>query len=135
MRNSENFENVVHSLVVGFETRLKCLYNKPNFTSKHGLKNLRIASTYILNLNFFSGGGGPPNPPYERGKPPLVLSPARAFGPRRTPMAFNGRTTFPKPTTALVCTGLMLSVHQADCERATQPYTSGEGGTKFVKGF
>ena len=27
-----------------------------------------------------------------------------------------------------VCTELMLSVHRADCERATQPYSSGGGG-------
>ena len=26
-----------------------------------------------------------------------------------------------------VCTELMLSVHRADCERATQPYSSGRG--------
>ena len=30
-----------------------------------------------------------------------------------------------------VCTELMLSVHRADCERATQPYSSGGGGTIF----
>ena len=30
-----------------------------------------------------------------------------------------------------VCTELMLSVHRADCERATQPYSSGVGGTIF----
>ena len=28
-----------------------------------------------------------------------------------------------------VCTELMLSIHRADCERATQPYSSGGGGT------
>ena len=27
-----------------------------------------------------------------------------------------------------VCTELMLSVHRSDCERATQPYSSGGGG-------
>ena len=27
-----------------------------------------------------------------------------------------------------VCTELMLSVHRSDCERATQPYSSGAGG-------
>ena len=27
-----------------------------------------------------------------------------------------------------VCTELMLSVHRSDCERATQPYSSGWGG-------
>ena len=47
-------------------------------------------------------GGDPPNPPYERGSNPLSCSPpARDFGPRGTPTAFNGRTTFQKPTTAL----------------------------------
>ena len=30
-----------------------------------------------------------------------------------------------------VCAELMLSVHRADCERATQPYSSGGGGTIF----
>ena len=30
-----------------------------------------------------------------------------------------------------VCTELMLSVHRADCEGATQPYSSGGGGTIF----
>ena len=30
-----------------------------------------------------------------------------------------------------VCTELMLSVHRADCERATQPYSIGGGGTIF----
>ena len=30
-----------------------------------------------------------------------------------------------------VCTELMLSVHRSDCERATQPYSSGGGGTIF----
>ena len=30
-----------------------------------------------------------------------------------------------------VCTELMLSVHRADCERATQPYSSGGGGRFF----
>ena len=30
-----------------------------------------------------------------------------------------------------VCTELMLSVHRADCERATQPYSSGGGSTIF----
>ena len=30
-----------------------------------------------------------------------------------------------------VCTEFKLSVHQADCERATQPYSSGGGGTIF----
>ena len=30
-----------------------------------------------------------------------------------------------------ICTELMLSVHRADCERATQPYSSGGGGTIF----
>ena len=29
-----------------------------------------------------------------------------------------------------VCTELMLSVHRSDCERATQPYSSG-GGVRF----
>ena len=29
-----------------------------------------------------------------------------------------------------VCTELILSVHRADCERATQPYSSG-GGVRF----
>ena len=27
-----------------------------------------------------------------------------------------------------VCTEVMLSVHRSDCERATQPYSSGGGG-------
>ena len=31
-----------------------------------------------------------------------------------------------------VCTELMLSVHRADCERATQPYSSG-GGVRFFQ--
>ena len=31
----------------------------------------------------------------------------------------------------IVCTEVMLSVHRADCERATQPYSSGGGGTIF----
>ena len=30
-----------------------------------------------------------------------------------------------------VCTELMLSVHRSDCERATQPYSSGGGGVRF----
>ena len=30
-----------------------------------------------------------------------------------------------------VCTELMLSVHRADCERATQPYSSGGGSMIF----
>ena len=34
---------------------MKCLYNKPNLTSKHGLKCIRITSTGILNLKIFSG--------------------------------------------------------------------------------
>ena len=32
-----------------------------------------------------------------------------------------------------VCTELMLSVHRSDCERATQPYSSGGGGVRFSK--
>ena len=31
----------------------------------------------------------------------------------------------------IVCTELMLSVHGADCEPATQPYSSGGRGTIF----
>ena len=30
-------------------------------------------------------------------------------------------------------TELMLSVHRADCERATQPYSSGGGGVRFFQ--
>ena len=30
-----------------------------------------------------------------------------------------------------VCTELMLSVHRSDCERTTQPYSSGGGGVRF----
>ena len=47
---------------------MKCLYNKPHFTSKHCQKCIRIASTDILNLKSFSGEV--PNPPYERGNNP-----------------------------------------------------------------
>ena len=32
-----------------------------------------------------------------------------------------------------VCTELMLSVNRADCERATQPYSSGGGGVRFFQ--
>ena len=32
-----------------------------------------------------------------------------------------------------VCTEFMLSVHRADCERATQPYSSGGGGVRFFQ--
>ena len=32
-----------------------------------------------------------------------------------------------------VCTELMLSVHRSDCERATQPYSSGGGGYDFPR--
>ena len=62
-------------------------------------KCIRIASTDILNLKFFSG-----ETPLTRGggTHPLSCSPpARASRPRGTPMAFKGRTTFQKPTTAL----------------------------------
>ena len=31
-----------------------------------------------------------------------------------------------------VCTELMLSIHRSDCERATQPYSSGGGGMIFT---
>ena len=32
-----------------------------------------------------------------------------------------------------VCIELMLSVHRADCERATQPYSTGGGGVRFFQ--
>ena len=32
-----------------------------------------------------------------------------------------------------VCTELILSLHRADCERATQPYSSGGGGYDFSR--
>ena len=68
---------------------MKCLYNKPNLTSKHGLKYIRIASTDILNLKIFSGEI-PRTPLSQRGKIPLSCSPpARAFGPRGTPMGLQ----------------------------------------------
>ena len=81
---------------------MKCLYNKPNFTSKNGLKMHKNRFYRHAKFKNFLGGD-PPNPPYERGYDPLSCPPppARAFGPRGTPMAFNSRTTFPKPTTAL----------------------------------
>ena len=68
-------EIVVHSLVVGLETRLteysyiKCLYNKPTFTSKNGRKKCTIiASTDILNFKIFSGEI--PRPPLREGEIP-----------------------------------------------------------------
>ena len=66
---------------------MKCLYNKPNFTSKHGLKCIRTASTDILNLKVFSGEI-PRTPPYERGViPRLVLSPISGLRPSRNAYA------------------------------------------------
>ena len=50
----------VQSLVMGvrntFEySYMKCLYNKPNFSSKNGQKMHKIASTDMLNSKNFSG--------------------------------------------------------------------------------
>ena len=76
--------------------------HKPNFTSKNGLKMYKNRFyRHVKFKNFL--GRLPPNPPYERGYDPLSCSPPppRAFGPRGTSTAFNGRTTFQKPTTAL----------------------------------
>ena len=99
---------VVQSLVMGvrntFEySYMKYLYNEPNFTSKNGLKMLK--NRFYRHVEWKNFLGGPsPNPPYERGYDPFSCSPpARAFGTRGTPMAFNSRTTFQKPTTALLC--------------------------------
>ena len=80
---------------------MKCLYNKPNFTSKHVSKCIRIASADNLNLKIFSGEFL--RTPLMRGgkTPTVVLSPAHAFGASGTPMAFNGSITFQNPTTAL----------------------------------
>ena len=88
----------VHSYPLTFEySYMKCLYNKSNFTSKHGLKMHKNRYYRHLKFNFFLGGN--PRTPLQI---PLSCSPpARAFGPRGTPMAFNGRTTFQNPTTAL----------------------------------
>ena len=76
---------------------MKCLYNKPNLTSKNGLKMHKNRFYRHVKIKKILVGDRP-NPPYERG----MLSPVRAFDPRGTPMAFNSRTTFQKLTTALV---------------------------------
>ena len=97
-------EKVAHTLVVGFETSLNTSCNfctiSRDSQAKMASKCIRIASTDILNLKLFSGEI-PRTPLTKGGPPPLVLSPTRAFGMRRTPMPLNGRTTFQNPTTAL----------------------------------
>ena len=68
--------------------------------SKMVSKCNRIASLVIFNYKIFMGEI-PKTPLTRRGRPPLVLSPTRAFGTRWPSTAFNGRTTFKNPTTAL----------------------------------
>ena len=56
--------------------------------SNSALRRAQIASTSILDAKIFSGEPPPPQPPYKRGTPPLVLSPTSAlvhnFGVRNT---------------------------------------------------
>ena len=76
---------------------MKCLYIKPNLTSKHGLKCIKIASTDILNLKIFSGEI-PRTLLSEKGKiPPLVLSPYSGLRPSRNAYGVQWPYHFSKP--------------------------------------
>ena len=44
-----------------------------------------------------------PPPPYERGSAPFRAPQTRAFSTRKTSLMLQGRTTFHKATTALLC--------------------------------
>ena len=65
-------------------------------------KCIKIVCTDVRKYNIFSGVI--PRTPLTRGGIPFSCSPPfRAFGTRKTSLIFHGRTTFRKPTTALLC--------------------------------
>ena len=57
-----------------------CLYNKPNFTSKKGLKMHLNRFYRHVKFKYFLGGD-PPTPLMRRGMTPLVLSPRSSLRP------------------------------------------------------
>ena len=105
LSNSLSVPPVIRSFQPSWFSTRSCLHHDETYkissasVAKIVPKSIKIVSTDVRNIKFSRGSS--PEPPYERGNTPSRALPL-AFGTRKTSLMFYGRTTFQKPTTALL---------------------------------
>ena len=87
----EDLQSYVYSWYIYYSGRRSQL-KRLNFWPKTHPKCIKTHSEAPLNQNFI--GGDPPNPPYERGHPPLVLSPSLCLPPDHFQIRGDGPVNF-----------------------------------------